>query len=163
VAREPIRRTTVIDRPRADTCSESRPHEVLQRIVVNTLQREFSDVWIQSRQRPRIPFQAALVLVFFRVLRHCLPKHVLHVSGAVRSRDPGVVIAISMVVRHVARGGGGEPKCLLDVERRLHFGGIKRRERRRYTSKMDVPCQLASGVQPVFRRSLTFFKPVWML
>ena len=130
---------------------------------MNTLQREFPDVGIQSRQRSRIPFQAAFVLILFQVLGRRLAKRVLHVSGAVRSRDPGVVIAFSMVVRNVARGAGGEPKCLLDVESRLHFGGIKRRERRRYTSKMDAPCQLASGVQPVYRRSLTFFQPVWML
>jgi hypothetical protein len=47
---------------------------VLQCVVVNTLQREFPDVGIQSRQRSRIPFQAALVLVFFQVLCRRLAK-----------------------------------------------------------------------------------------
>ena len=70
-------REIAIDSPWTDTCCKSRPHEVLQRVVVNTLQWEFLDVRIQGRQRPRVPFQAALVLVFFQVLRRRLAKRVL--------------------------------------------------------------------------------------
>jgi hypothetical protein len=54
-----------------------RPHEWLQRVVMNTLQREFPDEGIECRQRSRIPFQAALVLILFQVLRRRLAKGVL--------------------------------------------------------------------------------------
>ena len=77
-------REIAIDRTRTDTRSESRPHEVLQRVVMNTLQREFPDEGIESRQRSRVPFQAALVLILFQVLRRRFAKRVF----LARSKKP---------------------------------------------------------------------------
>jgi hypothetical protein len=69
-------RKIAIDRAWTDPRFESCPYEWLQRVVMNTLQREFPDVGIQNCQRSRIPFQAALVLILFQVLRRRLAKRV---------------------------------------------------------------------------------------